>query len=202
MTERPILFNPWKVRAIHDGATQTRRPVNPQPTWFETTHHLADVQRKYKSPFGVPGDLLVPLTTWSVHADLDDFKPRQLPVKEPIWSYWSGCDNPAENGKRRPGRFLPLFLRGQLPRLLVKRVWVERVQSITDADVVAEGIRGDTYHQELGCEKADPRSARIYFADLWDTIYGDKFPWAANWPVWCCEFGKAARVGETGDAGE
>lgn len=40
--EKPILFSGWKVRAIYNGATQTRRPVKqqpaPTPTGFPSQH--------------------------------------------------------------------------------------------------------------------------------------------------------------------
>lgn len=207
MTERPLLFNGWKVQAIGAGATQDRRPVKDMPPspayslewhdespvyspdggagWYWTDGHVT--VGPIQSPFGVPGDSLIPLTTWSVHADLDQFKPTELPGEEPIWSYWSGDDPPPENGKRRPGRFLPLFLRCQLPRLLVKRVWVERVQSITDADVVAEGI--EQLHIDKYREFFDARDVHgIAFGETWDSIYAEKHPWSLNPWDFGCEF--------------
>jgi len=73
----------------------------------------------------------------------------------------------------------------------------ERVQDISHADIHAEGVVGDT-HPELSqpC-RDDEQSARIYFADLWDSLnakpkphyartkdgtrtiaYYESFPWA------------------------
>jgi len=144
MTERPLLFSQWKVQRIHDGATQTRRPVKEKPPspayslewygdppdspvggvgwyWLDGWVTVGPV----RCPFGVPGDLLVPLTAWSVDALYDCCKPLELPKCQPTWSHWSGNKQPSHHGRLRPGRFMPLFLRGQLPRLLVERVWAE-----------------------------------------------------------------------------
>ena len=78
--------------------------------------------------------------------------------------------------------------------LLVKRVWVERVQDISKEDAKAEGapMQGGRviWHSELdneGCWSFDPR---VWFADLWNSIYGKKpdCSWADNPWVWAVEF--------------
>ena len=206
MTEKPILFNADMVRAIRDGRkTQTRRPMKDQPEegcyrfsnvnndlWMpvykdKATHSLDEARR---SPFGAPGDLLVPLTTWATLCQYNHLKPTDLPDYAPIFTPWDAsvkwCPDYCKT-KKRPGRFMPKKFRHLLPRLLVKRVWVERVQSITDADVVAEGIEQiniDKYRKFF-----DPRDVHgIAFGELWDSIYADKYPWADNPWVFGCEF--------------
>ncbi len=57
-------------------------------------------------------------------------------------------------------------------KLRVKRVWVERVQSISNYDAQAEGLGNDGF-----------QIAR--FQELWDELYGT---WDDNPFVWCCEF--------------
>ncbi len=201
MTEHPLLLNGDMSRALDAGKTQTRRPMKLTDKQTKAVDKQSrDDYRKYPQvlkycPFGGPGDVLVPLTTWSVHADLDQFKPTELPVQEPIWSHWSS-DEPAENGKHRPGMFLPLFLRDQLPRLPVKRVWVERVQDISEAEAIAEGIEviselgreGSPLYRNYLCDVPD-RSARYSFRTLWDSLYAAKgLGWADNPWVFACEF--------------
>ena len=217
MTERPILFNGDMIRAIADGLKfQTRRPMDPQPEymldpipceWYTPTiirggeempgkdiYGTYNDDQGWKSPFGAPGDLLIPLTTWAVHREYNGVKPTELPDAAWVMSAWGGYlwekwidPDSVHSGKLRPGRFMPKKFRHLLPRLLVKRVWVERVQSITDADVVAEGIEQiniDKYRKFF-----DPRDVHgIAFGELWDSIYADKYPWAGNPFVWCCEF--------------
>ncbi len=78
-------------------------------------------------------------------------------------------------------------------RLLVKRVWVERVQSISEADAIAEGIGPPQDYPHVptdlpGFETRCYRERAEQFADLWDSIYAAKYPWADNPWVWACEF--------------
>lgn len=66
--------------------------------------------------------------------------------------------------------------------LTVKRVWVERVQDISEADAEDEGL---IYYGET---LAEP-TPREKFAKLWDSIYKSKgLGWDANPWVWACEF--------------
>ena len=195
MTERPILFNGDMVSAIRDGRkTQTRRPIKTQPTFANGTWWLTDKRGRSAiagesgrchagaathAPWA-PGDLLVPLTTWVTRPGYNRRKPTDLPDDAPIvsvwdrrWSIWS-----TSSSHKRPGRFLPKKFRHLLPRLLVKRVWVEQVQEITEDGAIAEGIG----HPQLRDCKV-PR-----FITLWDSIYADKYPWSDNPFVWACEF--------------
>ena len=61
--------------------------------------------------------------------------------------------------------------------LLVKRVWAERVQSISEADAQAEGL-----WPGLHC------TATELFRDVWVGIYPIKHPWADNPWEFACEF--------------
>lgn len=66
--------------------------------------------------------------------------------------------------------------------LRVKRVWVERVDSISESDATAEGLGDDSELWHLSFD------AQGRFQSLWDSIYLDRFPWSSNPWVWCCEF--------------
>ncbi len=222
MTERPILFNSWKVRAIHDGATQTRRPMKDPPEcmphpccWYEPTivvrgeecpgprvYGTYNDDRGWKSPFGAPGDLLWVRETWRVWAGYDNRRPLAIPkdggpaIGERNFSpqrvsYYadkaSGLTPSGDDwGRWRPNIHMPKW--ACRTRLLVKRGWVERLTSISDADVRAEGIHVATYPEELGRVGHYTLAARLDFADLWDSIYAAKYPWADNPWVFGCEF--------------
>jgi len=68
--------------------------------------------------------------------------------------------------------------------LIVESVRLERLQDITMADVIAEGI-------ECG-EAGDPElNARAHFAAAWDEINGKRALWASNCWVWTIRFRKA-----------
>lgn len=109
--ERPILFNQDMVRAILDGRkTQTRRPMNPQPTYRKTKQlkwHL-DVDGGHRQwrynrmelhckccdqtfiklcPFGVPGDRLWIRETVYV----DDIRLEGVPPRQ--WADFGDIDN-------------------------------------------------------------------------------------------------------------
>lgn len=212
MAERPILFNGSMVKAILAGTkTQTRRTVKlPKEStirggWEATTiggPGVVDDQRLpvaeevaiwnqttgkvIACPFGVVGDRL-----WVKEAiKLHD---RQ---SEP------GCDTAvyAADGqltlldtwpwKRNalPGMFMP---RG-LSRLTLEitGVRVERLQAITEADALAEGvIVGEMQDAIVNNEPGRVAffNARDAFASLWCGINGAD-SWRANPWVWVVEF--------------
>jgi hypothetical protein len=80
--------------------------------------------------------------------------------------------------------------------LRVKRVWVERLHDITEADARAEGIiDGGCLNcgnpEPCGCDDPKP-DARDGLFELWDSLYPSNknhpFNIFANPWVWCCEF--------------
>lgn len=70
--------------------------------------------------------------------------------------------------------------------LVVKRVWVERVQDISSPDTKAEGFREIYYGS--ACSAIEP------FVEVWDSIYAAKgCGWDENPWVWACEFERRPR---------
>lgn len=75
-------------------------------------------------------------------------------------------------------------------RLLVKSVRVERVQEITEADAIAEGIEafsprpGRTLYR---VDQIEAETAKLAFEGLWEQINGEE-SWAANPWVWVIEY--------------
>lgn len=164
----PILFNTDMVRAILDGRkTVTRRGIKfPEG---QTGHLPESGKRDYiyypggiKYPPYQPGDILYVRETWC-RGSLD-YKKEQ---------YYYKADNVDFSCRWHPSIHMPkeaarIFLR-------VTDVRVERLQDITDIDILAEGL-------EIGC----------CFDDLWNSTIKKKdrprYGWDANPWVWDIEF--------------
>ena len=77
--------------------------------------------------------------------------------------------------------------------LKVKRVWVHRIQDISEEDAMAEGcfVTGGLYrgsvHPVKGTRKGFATAGHA-FRDLWESIYPGS--WDRNDWVWACEFEK------------
>ena len=213
--ERPILFSGAMVRAILEGRkTQTRRVVKQQPPeaelgvtleikfsdhtgkWHMGTPRGAKpvvCSSGFLCPYGVPGDRL-----W---------------VRE---TFYRTCFTESSRG---PGSCVyradgaACGERGwsssiHMPRwasrltLEIKDVRVERLQAISEADAIAEGVECEVYERGVpisGCwwnyqsrcwSGAFPDEPRGSFRTLWDSINGKTHPWSANPLVWVVEFAK------------
>jgi len=192
MTDRPILFTGSLVRPTLDGLkTMTRRTnglegINdPRVTVIGEPKHVDDYWQvevkteayspsdigtfpyNFSCPYGVPGDMLWMKEGWSVPAIFDDLKPSGIDSRA-VGTVRYEVDG-HRTGRYRSPRFMPRWAsRGMLE---VTSVRVERLQEISDADIAAEGIVGDIYGEEIGiAPTSDPRSARIYFAELWNAL--------------------------------
>jgi hypothetical protein len=234
MKEIPILFNGAMVRAILEGRkTQTRRPfkVHHDVEDFWSPHKYYELHesdkggelvpnsywcgdegghRSYKSPFGKPGDVLWVRETCLIsppnfvdqcNATHDNGVIVQYLATDP--------DREAASDygvtKATPSIHMPKW--ACRLKLKVKRVWVERVQDITEEHAFFEGIcEACGYEPSFEgiceacgyepsdcteiCNKRNPEMPCASdpieeFMELWDSIYGT---WAENPWVWCCEF--------------
>lgn len=187
MKERPILFSGAMVRAIlDDKKTQTRRVMKPQPRveldgadkgwrYYERAQQVYAFRIDepiafplailYASPYGTTGDRLWVRETW------DDYG-----TVEPMIVYradYAGENNCPVNPRWRPSIHMPRWA----SRLLLENVAVrvERLQDISDADILAEGF------------PEDPPSYAEGFAAKWNEI-NPKHPWEGNPWVWVVEF--------------
>jgi hypothetical protein len=180
------------------------------------------VHYKRSLKYGKHDDQLILGTTWSVPKEYDNLKPTELPVGHlaglpvmttsetgaafnpiPIWSYFDSDEKPEGYGKLRPARFLPNKLRDRMPRETLKIVRAERVQKISSADAMDEGVgeilmdtnhplRRRTYNDHghwTGNEKLDadgPYAGAVdAFAALWNSINaGRGYSWDSNPWVW------------------
>lgn len=225
MKVRPILFNGRMVRAILEGRkTQTRRVVKPQPSDEfspssrlvvgynptkvdrhgeeypgEKVYGVADDSEGYICPYGVPGDRLRLLTTWATEARFDAIKPSLLPDDARIWSLFDGDEKPEWAGKLRVGRFMPSRLRVVMPLADVVTVRVERLNDISEADAIAEGVQPLPFFRELDARESTAFAERVSgvklpcptvlaFCELWESINAAKHPWASNPWVFVVEF--------------
>ena len=194
MKDRPILFSAPMVRAIFDGSkTQTRRIVKDRGHEVENAEYGVAYQT---CPYGKPGDRL-----W---------------VREthrPIFGQTCGLiavdyqADPREKWERlgdqigAPTKWTPsIHMRREYSRILLEivSVCVERLQDISEADAIAEGLIPDIGEpgDECGFWKS-PADGRVQYTwapdayrELWEQINGAG-SWDANPWVWVVKFKKA-----------
>lgn len=199
--ERPILFSGGMVKAILAGhKTQTRRVMKPQPSEGWEPHSYGEVHKMldgefifrneepvvagwgpsdeegyeaYPCPFGQPGDRLWVRESYRVmypHGKAElQYKADFKPLKYDEW---------------KASIFMPRW--ASRLTLEVTGVRVERLQDISKADVIAEGLT-----ERDGYALADVHAGwHEPFAQLWDSINGDKpgRAWADNPWCWAIEF--------------
>ena len=196
------------VRAILDGRkTQTRRVMKPMS------------EHAKSCPYGVPGDRLWVREAFARMSWLED--PSQVPHREidgeliVYREQYPGlvlCDgdgfadynqNGTEKSPWKPSIHMPR--RFSRLTLEVKRVWVERVQEISEADAYAEGVEmvSGPKEPEYGVPGLAPTfkhyenpgfnggrgvGVKHSFQTLWDSINAKTYPWKSNPWVWCVEF--------------
>jgi hypothetical protein len=217
MKQRPILFSGSMVRALLAGTkTQTRRVLRPQlPADAEpaemgaTNEHGHQVsghsgmwwddaagnpEQAIRCPYGMPGDRLwVKETTLKVE-DAGWVGPvyvaSDLGQQALEWGYGESDDpdyiEPFALKKRSS-----LFMSRAMSRITLEitNVHVERLQDISEADAMAEGIvrqrdGGYGLADATHYHSADPR---ISYWSLWDAINGPGSVEANPW-VWAVTF--------------
>jgi len=189
MKERPILFSAPMVRAILDGSkTQTRRAVK-RIINTDLGDCIKDVdglpsrldfapQNWECCPYGQPGDRLwvrethLPKASGTIYrADYSEFEAAGLGGMYGGWKPSIFC-------KREHSRIL----------LEIVSVRVERLQEISEADAIAEGIAVDEIgHAIREDDDIAWGSAKGAYAELWERINGSG-SWDANPWVWVIEF--------------
>ena len=197
--ERPILFSGPMVRALLDGSkTQTRRIVKLGMDSCGDPIHPTDP--RLPCPYGQPGDRLWVKETWRASHFFDTVPPRDLAETAAI-RYEADGDLRDAGRKVEAGRIRQsIFMRRWMSRITLEitGVRVERLQEITSADAIAEGIkeyiperedlrqRGKWWECYQYGEHAflDPRES---YRSLWESINGAG-SWDANPFVWFIEF--------------
>lgn len=202
MKVTPMIFNAEMARALLDGRkTQTRRPMKIQP---DTRHCRIDfeggvlkessqvagcwhVNRTHRPPCGQPGDLIYVRETF---AEWDD-------------GIVYRASNPQCNNVTKWTPSIHMERKHSRLTLKITDVRIERVQGISEADAISEGLEifnedgnlwysgymdgNDSWFSELWkwhCN--DPVQA---FKELWDGIYFKSGNgWNDNPWVWCYTF--------------
>lgn len=210
--ERPIGFNGPNVRAILEGRkTQTRRIVKSKEpvhecknAWvaggiwrFSNWEPKEHVGFAVKCPYGKPGDRLWVKETWA-----DVTRAFQLHECEDVQNVAFRADDSVyvaggayleklgDSGiivdKWRPSIFLPHY--ASRLTLEIAAVRVERLQDISNTDLLAEGVPPLPYSNPD--DPIDEFHGRYEsaFQSLWDSINGKRAPWDSNPWVWVVEF--------------
>ncbi len=216
MADRPILFSAPMVRALLDGRkTQTRRIIKPQPSpdvscagvfsdgmfaWM--SGEPEDVESwMFHGDFKTPiqnGDRLWVREAWRTLQKWDDLKPSHLADDASKVTFEADPENRNALwafGKLRPSMFMPRW--ASRLTLIVTDVRVERLQDISEADALAEGITCENVIVGMNCYGGMPceeTADRFFFdgcddegfedgvsayAALWDHINGPG-AWEAN----------------------
>lgn len=203
MAELPISFTAENRLAVWrdvDPKTHTRRVIVPQPTWFvheDIGGHVEWGKYQFDDYFD-----LVPYARYQVGDELWMQEPYQIentcfdsggrlkritylddgritekymPIKE--LEKWAKRKFPFRTTSAR-------FMYRSLARkwVLVKRVWVERVQDISRADAVAEGIIHEVCHHghKSVCTAGCRPEPEYKFRDLWNSINAKPRPSIIN----------------------
>lgn len=205
--ERPILFSASMVRPLLDGSkTQTRRVLKTQPTHFNPVGIPRRARPDGPSdtiycPYGQPGDSLwvrenfQPFWADGVSSDWQTdwktgkgFKPS-YPATDGVQEFLDSDDNLRATVK--PSIHMPRWASRIL--LEIVSVRVERLQDISDADIVAEGIDMNALAESQdrydivckGSGTSGRATERTAWRELWESTGGD---WDANEWLWVIEF--------------
>lgn len=204
---RPILFSGPMVRAILEGRkTQTRRTVKLADSWDVFPNYAGECWpvrkrgnelQRMRCPYGQVGDRLWVRETW-------------MPFDEDhrIGECWHAYRaDTTEEGEEIRKEYIRAGYKYQwrpsihMPRwasritLKIFDIRVERLQSISNDDCVAEGITAngkgvrmsDGSYAQAGRFEAKSSTVRQLYSELWETINGPG-SWSANPWVWVVSF--------------
>lgn len=201
MKARPIPFSAPMVRALLAGSkTQTRRAVKFKP-WHQIEERddgspwpwmwdgERDADHWLPCPYGAAGDRLWVRESFRLCAEADATPPRDTDAAYRVW-YEADAPHQPGFGKLRPGMFMPRWASRLV--LTLESVRVERLNDISEADALAEGV---TPKWEPGCSGRlmeafsgfSFRPGASAYADLWEQINGPG-SWSANPWVWVVSF--------------
>lgn len=208
MKERPILFSAPMIRAILAGTkTQTRRLCKPEWLRCLDPDDAEDrAQAIARCPYGAPGDRLWVKEAWRPRVpheppdSADVFVTYAADGEERYFDEHQADDNWTMPKAAKMGNVTPLFMPRWASRITLEitDMRVERVQSISDADIAAEGVT-EAAVRELRVHKSAKAwtdtvgaTPRDLWRIGWSTINGAE-SWAANPWVWCLSFRRIAR---------
>ncbi len=192
---RPMLYSGPMVRAILDGKkTKTRRIASLHLPWNDTypmSWAWSDRKQLFepvgsvspwgvKCPYGLVGDRLWVRETWQSLAAMNQCHPSDdqyvYRATDPDWDIMEGW-------KWRQSIFMPRA--ACRINLRIESINVERLQAITDEEIVCEGFRG--IGEGVGELDGKFSTLRGLFSGLWNKINGPG-SWEANPFVWFVGF--------------
>ncbi len=203
MVDRPIIFSGAMIRALIEGRKSQTRRLAWKPLRLVGDGGFGRVGPMQKpSPWQrvQPGDRLWVRENWRAAARCDDERPLSIGAVEYDASERQFPEMPA--GKLRPSIHMPRW--ASRLTLTVTAVKVERLQNISEADAIAEGVEppeterechdwsicqkcgGTGTHGALGehmgvievdCSECDTACRR--FRNLWNGLHGPE-AWDAN----------------------
>ncbi len=155
----------------------------------------------FTCPFGVEGGQLWVRETFLQKGEWITPECGHSDDVDQEWNGWDGPSNIAyaadpypemRTGETKYRKISSIHMNRRHSRtnLLVKRVWVERVQDISQEDALAEGIIYEYADNGYACSVDQ-------FETLWDSIYAGRedskgnplnISWNDNPYVWACEF--------------
>jgi hypothetical protein len=214
MKERPINFLAQEVRATLAGAKTQKRLVvklphtNPLGRWevlpwggpnggrtrdgktvpFQNVIGHSHTGEIIGCPYGQPGDRLWVREPFRTDSAQDKYPPRDCASNWPLWFEADGTVARSDRvtnatpGKLRSGMVMPRW--ASRITLEVTGVRVERLQDISEADAVAEGLQRTSRGHWLPGPCDHPEWA---YHQLWDQINGPG-SWDANPWVWVIQF--------------
>lgn len=206
MKERPILFSGAMIRAIVAGQkTQTRRAVKPAKhpdlgNLYDPGALALEPQNVIDRacPYGQPGDRLWVRETWQA------FFADEMPVDRPrgprhtmgqparpdrkSFVYYRADGEVAHDQYGKANWIPSIHMPRRYSRILLEviSVRVERLQDISVADAIAEGV--ESCRDELATNGCWYSEDELY-SMLWTKINGHG-SWNSNPWVWVVEFGR------------
>lgn len=202
--ERPIIFSGPMVRAILEGRkTQTRRVLKTQPleildksrgqklvnvtrkmnghtTWFGLIKRDPNQGAAFYCSYGEAGDLLWVREAFSAYAP--EGQTGNWRTGENVTYIYRATDEDADIARW----YSPIHLPRHASRIIltIKSIRVERLQNITAADCLAEGV-------ELVDRRASDVTIIGRFATGWNTINAKRgYSWESNPWVFVISFRK------------
>lgn len=194
MSEKPILFSAPMVRAILAGTkSQTRRVIKAPDLFissgavdgFGVMSMANDDIREVCCPYGSPGTRLWVKETWGNGA-LPGYPPTYFYRADDVHSHREGWATPP-GFKWRPSIHMPRA--ASRITLEVTGVRVERIQDISEADALAEGValHDDGKFTNYLSPTGYAGNAVSSYRSLWGSINGPG-SWSQNPLAWVIEF--------------
>ncbi len=207
---RRILKPKYSVATFYDYLPNDEYPyyMRRQDAVWDSFKTMAELAGKY-CPHGTIGDRLWVRETWAdvntesgpgfafraggIHFCTDDAYPvdySRYPGMQ--FSMWYGDLERGEDGHNwRPSIFMPRW--ASRLTLEITEVRVQRLQDITEADILAEGVTVDLAAKMTGTPWSDLPTLHHAWAALWDHINYEKAPYESNPYVWALTFRRTER---------